>query len=206
MNDRELVESWSLVAGHLALDFVNTVGGTPTTARHDLLSSYESLLVWSGRAGTVESAQAERLRLRARRRREEAQQVVERARALRSSMYAAFDELRVGGAVAAPWQQVRPVVAEAMAVAEPQTAGPRLAWSWQDCTELVAPLYPVAVGAAELVTSDRVELLVRCGRCRWLFLDQSRNHARRWCDMSTCGIAEKIERQAERRRARRAAG
>lgn len=121
-------------------------------------------------------------------------------------MYAVFDELRVGaGGVAAQWQQVRPVVAEALAVADLDPAGAGPAWSWQHCQELAVPLYPVAVSAAELVTSDRVAMLHRCGRCRWLFLDLSRNHARRWCDMSTCGVAQKVERQAERRRARRAA-
>src|ERR1044072_1328682 len=102
MNDRESAQSWSLIGGHVALDFVNTVGGTPTTARHDLLSSYEIFLVWSARTGTVDSPQAERLRRRARRRPADARQGLERARELRSAMYAVFDELRVGaGGVAA---------------------------------------------------------------------------------------------------------
>lgn len=204
MNTREMAEGWSLVAGHVALDFVNTVGGTPITASLDVLSTYEGLLVWSERAGVLDGAQAERLHRRARRRHAESAEVLRHAQVLRKSMYAVFDGLRVGsGTVAGEWQRVRPLVAEAIAVAEPIVSGPRLSWSWQDCAELTMPLYPVAMAAAELVTSEQAELLQRCGRCRWLFLDQSRNRGRRWCDMSTCGVAEKVDRQAERRRARR---
>jgi predicted RNA-binding Zn ribbon-like protein len=35
-----------------------------------------------------------------------------------------------------------------------------------------------------------------CGdpSCRWLFLDTSKNHTRRWCDMKTCGNRMKARR------------
>lgn len=204
MNDREQTESWSLVAGHLALDFVNTVGGLPTTAAYDAISDYEQLLVWSVRAAALTGDQAEHLGQNARRRPEEAAQVVERAHRLRRSMYAVFDGLRVGAdSVAAQWPDVRAVVAEAIGRAEPVVHRRRLSWSWPDSDDLQTPLYPVALAAAELVTSELTVTLHRCARCRWLFLDQSKNRRRRWCDMNTCGVAEKVERQAERRAARR---
>ncbi len=91
-------------------------------------------------------------------------------------------------------------MAVALARAEPATDGDRVTWSWAGVTDLDAPLLPVAHAAASLLTSERTAMLRQCGRCRWLFLDQSRNHGRRWCDMRTCGMAQKVERQAERRR------
>jgi predicted RNA-binding Zn ribbon-like protein len=204
MNDREQTESWSLVAGHVALDFVNTVGGTPTTESYDAISSYEQLLVWSVRVGTLQREQADRLERAARRRPADAVQVLKHAHRMRRAMYGVFDELRVGADSVAPdWKDVRPVVAEAMARAQPVVDGPRVSWSWAECKELQTPLYPLALAAADLATSDLIPMLRRCGRCRWLFLDQSKNHRRRWCDMNTCGVAEKVERQAERRTARR---
>jgi predicted RNA-binding Zn ribbon-like protein len=30
--------------------------------------------------------------------------------------------------------------------------------------------------------------------CRWLFLDTSKNHTRRWCDMKICGNRAKARR------------
>jgi predicted RNA-binding Zn ribbon-like protein len=37
--------------------------------------------------------------------------------------------------------------------------------------------------------------------CGWLFLDRSRNHARRWCDMKVCGNNAKARRFYRRHRA-----
>jgi predicted RNA-binding Zn ribbon-like protein len=204
MNDREQTESWSLVAGHVALDFVNTVGGLPTTAAFDAISDYEQLLVWSVRAGTLTDDQAEPLQRAARRRPEDAAEVVAQAHRLRRSMYAVFDALRSGADSVAPqWREVRAVAAEAIGQAQPVVDGRRLSWSWPDAKDLRTPLYPVALAAVDLATSELTGLLHRCDRCRWLFLDQSKNHRRRWCDMNTCGVAEKVQRQAERRAARR---
>jgi predicted RNA-binding Zn ribbon-like protein len=204
MNDREQTESWSLVAGHVALDFVNTVGGLPATAACDAISDYEQLLVWSVRAGTLTGEHAERLERAGRRRPDDAASVVEHAHRLRRSMYTGFDELRAGDDSVAPqWRDVQTAAAQALAQADPVLDQGRLSWSWSDGTDLQTPLYPVALAATELATSELTTLLHRCGRCRWLFLDQSKNRRRRWCDMSTCGVAEKIERQAARRAARR---
>jgi predicted RNA-binding Zn ribbon-like protein len=200
MNDPEQTEAWSLVAGDLALAFVNTVGGNDSTADLDAIADYEQLLIWSLRAGAIDQDQADRLGRRARRRPDEADQVMQRARRLRTDLYAVFEDLVVGDPVAPAWIKVRPAVAAAIATSDVVVAGSSATWTWAGVRELDAPLHPVAHAAASLLTRPHAALLRRCDRCRWLFLDHSRNHARRWCDMRTCGVAEKIERQAERRR------
>jgi predicted RNA-binding Zn ribbon-like protein len=55
--------------------------------------------------------------------------------------------------------------------------------------DLFAPLWPIARDAAELLASDRLEYVRACASktCEWLFLDESKNHRRRWCDMTKCG-------------------
>jgi predicted RNA-binding Zn ribbon-like protein len=75
-------------------------------------------------------------------------------------------------------------------------------WSFEDLTD---PLHPLALAVVDLLDDADLALLRRCDRCNWLFLDRSRNRSRRWCLMSTCGIAVKVERQAARRRAGRSA-
>ena len=44
-----------------------------------------------------------------------------------------------------------------------------------------------------------------CGAdtCRWLFLDTSKNHTRRWCNMRICGNRMKARRFQARRGAER---
>jgi predicted RNA-binding Zn ribbon-like protein len=51
------------------------------------------------------------------------------------------------------------------------------------------------------LTSDRLQKVRLCGApaCAWLFLDESRNHSRRWCDMTTCGNRQKARRHYRRK-------
>jgi hypothetical protein len=39
-----------------------------------------------------------------------------------------------------------------------------------------------------------LQLLAQCQHCRWLFLDTSRQHNRRWCSMNACGAIMKMRR------------
>jgi predicted RNA-binding Zn ribbon-like protein len=81
--------------------------------------------------------------------------------------------------------------------------GDAFSWDWSDEEELVSVLWPVVHAAMELLTSDALLRVKRCGRCSWLFLDGTKNRSRRWCSMEGCGTQEKSQRFVERRRAGR---
>jgi predicted RNA-binding Zn ribbon-like protein len=131
--------------------------------------------------------------------------VLERARELRETLY------RIFGALAAEARPAEDDLARlnselALTLArcriEPEGAG--FAWSWnEDSLALERPLWPIVRSAAELLTSPERALVKRCASdtCLWLFLDRTKNHARRWCDMKVCGNRAKV-----RRHRRRAAG
>jgi hypothetical protein len=59
----------------------------------------------------------------------------------------------------------------------------------------------LAQSAARLVTSDEINRVRACASktCRWLFIDASKNHSRRWCDMKICGNRMKARRFSARR-------
>jgi CGNR zinc finger len=61
-------------------------------------------------------------------------------------------------------------------------------------------LFTVLASAAELLASDRLGRIRECGPadCTWLFVDQSRNRSRRWCDMTACGNRMKARRHYQR--------
>jgi hypothetical protein len=80
---------------------------------------------------------------------------------------------------------------------------PRVEWAWPDDSTLDVPLWPLAHSAIDLLTNGPLERLAPCARCRWLFIDTSRNRSRRWCSMEECGTSVKKQRYVERRRARR---
>jgi predicted RNA-binding Zn ribbon-like protein len=64
------------------------------------------------------------------------------------------------------------------------------------------PLWRILDAGVELLSSTDVDKVRECGEqtCRWLFLDTSRNGARRWCDMRICGNRAKAKRYYSRTR------
>ena len=59
-----------------------------------------------------------------------------------------------------------------------------------------APLRAIVDAAVGLLISPDRSKIGECGEptCRWLFLDHSKNHSRRWCDMRVCGNRNKVQR------------
>ena len=76
-----------------------------------------------------------------------------------------------------------------------------LVWSWSGSEQQAEiPLWKLAQSASDLLVSEDAERVKDCGdpTCRWLFLDLSKNHTRRWCDMKTCGNRMKARRHQAR--------
>jgi predicted RNA-binding Zn ribbon-like protein len=75
-------------------------------------------------------------------------------------------------------------------------------WSWSTQAggaKLI--LWSVARAAAELLTSEHVERVRECEDdhgCGYLFIDQTKNHSRRWCSMESCGNRAKARRHYAR--------
>jgi predicted RNA-binding Zn ribbon-like protein len=193
-----------LEGGQLALNFVNTIGGLrdePPSPEDELLASYEDLVTWCVRLEVISEADG-RVLLRAASRDERgARRALRRARELRELIYAIFRPI-ADGAEPPPdlLDRLRDLDRDALASGRLVPAGGAMRWSWPPPTELSDPLAPIAHAAVELLTEGPLEHVKICGNCRWLFLDQSRNHSRRWCSMNECGTQMKQRRFVERRR------
>jgi predicted RNA-binding Zn ribbon-like protein len=132
--------------------------------------------------------------------------VLTRARQLREAIYAVFSA-QAGGR-RAPHASIAFIGREAAAAAARRTLISRhraaFSWTWPSTgDDLDRPLWPVALSATDVLTSDRLRLVRECAleTCGWLFLDTSRNQTRRWCDMRVCGNRAKVKRYYERARA-----
>lgn len=68
-------------------------------------------------------------------------------------------------------------------------------WGWRrDPGPVVDRLFPAAWSAAQLLASEERHRLKCCDGCGRLFIDQSPNRSRRWCDMRGCGNRAKVRR------------
>jgi predicted RNA-binding Zn ribbon-like protein len=199
-----------LEGGHVALDFVNTIGGMrdqPPSPPDELLDTYEDLVVWCVRLGVISEADGRKLSRAAARDQKGARRALGRARELRELLYATFRPIADGAEpLAELLDRVRDADRDALASAHLAPDGDAMRWTWPPPRHLDDPLRPITHAAVELLTTGPLAHLKICGNCRWLFLDQSRNHSRRWCSMNECGTQMKQRRFVERRRRSRSAG
>ena len=193
---------FQLVGGDLCLDFANTVGGRRGGIAREKLHGYNDFLAWCRQAGIVSGPHAATLARKAGREPAVAVEVLARATQLRESIYGLFAAAMQRRKPPGPdLDRLNSELAKALCrlrVAPGNGPTPDFGWSWAAGTgDLDAPLGPIARAAADLLT-DRHKLahVRQCGgdNCGWLFLDSTRNHSRRWCDMRDCGNRAKVRR------------
>ena len=195
---------YSEVGGAVCLDFANTGSQRRVGPFKEQLESYGDLVAWAVQAELVTPAEADRLNELAVADPRAAVAVLERARLLREAIYRVFtarfhdDVLPADDLTRISDEYAR---ATAHRVLAPTGSG-AIDFAWRDAEQLERPLWPVAVSAAVLASSEEAERVKECAtdNCNWLFLDASKNRSRRWCEMKECGNRAKARRHYQRHR------
>lgn len=196
---------FELSGGALCLDFINTVGDRPRRqAEH--LREYSDLLSWSRQAGLVDPQDADRIARRARETPRLAARVFSEAIDLRECLYRIFSALAAGdGPPAEDLEQLNAGLATSLVHLRVARSRAGFGWRWDDAQDAFDQmLWRVVHSAADLLTSREASRVRECASetCSWLFVDRSRGHRRRWCDMKTCGNRAKARRYYQRRKLR----
>ncbi len=188
----------------LCLDFANTVDDRRTDHEVDHLSSYADLVRWSWHAWILTDAERDRLLAAGEGDPVEAATIFERAIAWREAIYRVFAEIAAGDVPPSDdLATIHQAHLTALSHARLRWQGGRYEWVCDDEPALDGVLWPIAMSAVELLTSDRLERVKQCpgcDDCAWLFLDTSKNGTRRWCTMEGCGSRAKMRRQYARRK------
>jgi predicted RNA-binding Zn ribbon-like protein len=187
------IQELPFVAGHVALDFVNTAEDRENPATGDALLTPADLRVWGrrydliGRSATCADAGAE----------------LKRAKKTRELLYRVFQARARGQS---PNERDLDLLSELSA--EAHRAGRlraggdgRARWQWSR-SELSTVRHAVVSSAVELLQADPSPRFKQCSgdECGWLFLDTTKRGNRRWCQMGECGQEAKDQRRRERRR------
>jgi predicted RNA-binding Zn ribbon-like protein len=199
MNPTAPTKKFQFIGGELCLDFCNTVGGKRGVTTREYLDSYATLISWAEQAGLLNEPQAGALARKAARRPTDAAALLSRALGLREAIYQICLAIVAGKrAPDADLAQLNSELGRGLGRMRVVSQGTGFAWQWpRDDGALDCPLGPIARSAAELLTcGEAVEHVRQCqgDNCGWLFVDASKNHSRRWCDMRDCGNRAKIRR------------
>ncbi|NNU49085.1 hypothetical protein G9X68_18560 [Rhizobium sp. WYCCWR 11279] len=198
MDTQKTIYDISLLGGHPALDFVNTVDSRGERWGPDFLKSYDDLVAWARRLDVIAEKDRDALLAKANRSGSDAEKELGHAKDLREALcrlfLSEFDDSQVSP------NDLKLVADMARRGLSQQTLGQVggiIEWRRSDAKDLDAISNRIAVLAAELLTSRDERRPVRAcqGRnCGWLFLDQSRGGHRRWCSDKTCGSNARVRR------------
>ena len=184
MSPSDLKPPYQLIAGHPSLDFVNTLDWRfREEGTEELLSSYEDLLRFAEQSKMLSTRQ-ERQLLRTTSN-VAGTRVLKRSTELREAMaevfYAQVDGLEPSDASLRTLEQFFKAARLNQKLCWKDS---RVAWAEME-SEAELPLWLLSLATSDLMTSEAIHKLRACDvpDCRWLFLDTSKNHARRWCDM-----------------------
>ncbi len=202
--------TFELSGGHPALDFVNTLDHRfREEGPVELLESYDDLLRFLQQSSLLNAQQAAQLAGAVQK--GAAVWVLQSARELReaaaSTLYSAVEGRSPAAADLRALEQYFLGAnhhRQLRWLQPPLSSSERWGASWvwgRFESDVELPVWILAQAASELLTSNELGRVRTCGSetCRWLFLDTSKNHTRRWCNMKTCGNRMKARRFHARR-------
>jgi predicted RNA-binding Zn ribbon-like protein len=179
------------IAGHVALDFVNTAEQRGHPDAGDALRTVDDLRLWGQRSGLLSDAAgggAGPLELPA-------------ALEARELLYRLFlDRVRGDRAPAADLARLSGLAARAYQAGRlEEDSDGRLRWTW-DRGQLATVRHVAVTTATEVLGQDLAARLRQCpgDHCGWFFLDTTKRGNRRWCSMSECGQEAKTARRRAR--------
>ena len=195
---------YELIAGHPALDLVNTLDWRFRDGNsEELLDSYRNLLRFLEQSKLLTPSQTNRMARAVSER--DAVRVLEAVRELREAiaevLYAMLDRRKPA---AASINTLEACFKSASKHQNLRWSDSSLIWNFPlTANPPDLPLWLLSLRASSLLTSSEIERVRACDNpeCRWLFLDTSKNHTRRWCDMKICGNRMKARRFKAQHRA-----
>ena len=194
-------QRFELSAGVLCLDFINTLDDRPSGTPKELLGQYADLVRFAEDSELLTSTQADNLAQRVDSRPSDAQQTLGAAIRLREAMYEIFWAVANRRKIPSPGlatlnQFIREAGCHFVLV---QSNG-RFVSKFDDYANPQPPfdaiLWPIVRSATDVLVSDHLPFVRACSSktCQWLFVDTSKSHRRRWCNMKLCGNRAKVRR------------
>src|SRR6185503_2971216 len=201
-----LDHGFEYIGGDLSTDFTNTKSGRIEGAGHDHVQAYADVVEFVRLAGLLSAGDAKRLVADAEERPDKAAQIYRRAVALREATWRAYERV-MDGKDPAPEDLavISSEASHALGHARVVKSAAGFSWEWPDSDphELERPLWPIARAVVDmLIHEENRSLLRECAddTCAWLFIDRTKNHSRRWCDMNTCGSRNRVREFRERQK------
>jgi predicted RNA-binding Zn ribbon-like protein len=195
MRKERSLKTLSLDGGTLPFHFINTVYAWKGRNLHEYLNNYRELLEWCRKVKILPGKILAGLEDYSVQYPQKTEDAFARIKEVRYLLYQFFSGVAGNGTAIPVLNSYNAVLQQALA---------RYAWirkknsfyftPVEDVTELLSPLYIVLKQSHDLLINEDTLRMKECPRCGWIFLDNTKNNKRRWCNPSTCGSVEKTQK------------
>jgi len=195
---------FELIGDELCLDFVNTLNDRWNPGKEvDKLQRYSDLVLFEKQSKVLPQADVYKLLKLGLGHPESAKQVLDQAKEVREVLFRIFERVA---------QKLEPQRMDMLMLNKyVKDAFSNLLMQFEDGTfrltyrddpiAIQTPIWLVVRSAVNLLNDDAKYVRECDGEdCRWLFVDRSKNHKRRWCDMKECGNRWKATKYYQRQR------
>jgi len=191
-----------LDGGVACLDFINSGYDTEKEVIVERLHTYTDLLLLAERLSLVSHSMSKELAKRSENNKIKAKQVLITARKAREVMFEIFSQIAAGEPENINKKNLEAFNAFLLSARNSEqfeiVNGKLELLQSTTSANLMQPLWAFFNSAFHLLRDGDQHLIKQCSACAWLFLDQTKNHRRKWCDMQTCGSIEKSKRYYRR--------
>lgn len=188
------MDKFEFIGGALCLDFLNTVHHFGAEEPGDELETPDDFLLWALEAKLLRPEEASEIRRQFQSNPRSGEEALRQAKRVRSRLRQLLRpaKRRVERKDIAALNSWLKQHSGSPAVVRDGTVW-RLAWR-PTSTGVERLLFEIIVSAAKVLTGVPRERIRKCASpiCTWLFIDTSKNHTRRWCDMRVCGNRAKV--------------
>ncbi len=194
---------FDLSGGHPALDLVNSLDNRfRDDGPNENLVRYSDLLRFLGESGLLDAEQVRSLNKSAEATTDRVLHAVKELREATATVFYAAMEEKPPAAADFVTLERHFLDASRHRQLRWDSAHGHMMWHWDRVeADPNFPLWLLAQSVSDLLLSEHAARVRTCAvdTCRWLFLDTSKNHTRRWCNMKVCGNRMKARRFQARR-------
>ena len=196
MSIKRTLETITLDGGTLSFHFINTVRDRKVENIHNYLTNYQDVIVWCRRMELMGEDELKQLSDYALQNSVEAEKAYLKAINLRETMFSLFS------AIATDVKPDLEILEKFNGYLSEALSKITLSFDQENFffdintlqIQLDKPVWLILKDTYRLLHDDDRKRMKECKKCGWIFLDQTKNNTKLWCNPQICGSTSKATR------------
>jgi predicted RNA-binding Zn ribbon-like protein len=203
MDKIRTIDTLTIETSSLCCNFVNTVHAWRGENLNEYLKTYEDVINWCKKLSVFDEPYLRSLAAEASRHPQKAAWALTKMKEVRTLLYQLISAISAGeeGKYNQLLEKVYPLLSEALSHIKPVYEENTFKISFAEkVVDLESPLWPILKSVYDLLLTSDLKRIKECPICGWVFLDETKNGARRWCSPVECGTKDKMQRYNEKKK------